>query len=178
MASLTAKTPFEGLLPIEAGTVRLSEVTHEAITWVAPHKGQTAKVSRALDKQMGVDFPSPNTHANGVVWFGPGQALVCGAAIHAIPGAAVVDQSSAWAVCALEGAGAAEVLARLVPIDLRDAMFGEGAAARTLIGHMNCVLLRTGPDRYEMMVFRSMAATLVHEVTRAMEMVAARAKAV
>ncbi len=176
MANLTAKTPFDALLPIEAGDVRLSEVTPDRITWIAPQKGQMAKVSRALDKQLGADFPSPNTHANGLVWFGPDQALVLGTALKPIAGAAMVDQTSAWACCALEGAGATDVLARLVPIDLRDTAFGAGAAARTLLGHMNCVLLRTGPTRYEVMVFRSMAATLVHEVERAMTMVAARAE--
>lgn len=174
MANLTAKTPFEGLLPLEAGDVHLSEVTYGSITWIAPHKGQTAKVSRALDKLAGADFPSPNTHSNGVVWFGPDQALVLGAPVTQITGAAVVDQSSAWAVCAMEGAAAVDVLARLVPIDLREGVFGVGSAARTVLGHMNCVLMRVSSTRYEVMVFRSMAATLVHELDRAMGMVAAR----
>ena len=176
MASLTAKTPFEGLLPVESGDVRLTEVRYEAVTWIAPQKGQMAKVSRALDKQIGVDFPAPNGHAKGVVWFGPEQALVCGAVVAPIAGAAMVDHSSAWAVCALEGEAAVDVLARLVPIDLREGVFGVGAAARTLLGHMNCVLLRTGAQRYEVMVFRSMAATCAHEIERAMQMVAARAQ--
>ncbi|MEX3014300.1 sarcosine oxidase subunit gamma [Gymnodinialimonas hymeniacidonis] len=176
MANLTAKTPFDGLLPIEAGDVHLTEITHDGITWIAPNKGQMAKLSRALDKQMGADFPSPNTHAKGLVWFGPDQALALGKPLKPVAGAAMVDQSSAWACCALEGADAALVLARLVPIDLRDSAFGVGSAARTLLGHMNCVLMRTGAERYEVMVFRSMAASLVHEVERAMKMVAARAE--
>ncbi len=176
MANLTAKTAFDGTLPIEIGAVSLTEMTHDSITWIAPHKGQMAKVSRALDKQVGADFPSPNTHQNGVVWFGPEQALVLSKGLKRIAGAAVVDQSSAWAVCALQGAGAADVLARLVPIDLRDSTFAVGAAARTLLGHMNCVLMRTGLERYEVMAFRSMAATCAHEIESAMTMVAARAE--
>ena len=176
MASLIAKTPFDGRLPLEIGPNRLTEVHPEAITWISPLKGQMAKVSRALDKQIGADFPSPNTHAKGIVWFGPDQALVLGAALKPIAGAAMVDQSSAWAVCALEGPQAAEVLARLVPIDLRDTAFGVGAAARTLLGHMNCMLMRTETERFEILVFRSMAATCAHELERAMTMLAARAK--
>lgn len=174
MARLTAKTAFDGLLPVTAGELRLEEVTHDRITWVSPLKGQMAKVSRALDKAVGADFPSPNTHAKGVVWFGPDQALVLGKSVDPMDGAAMVDQTSAWACCALDGAEVAEVLARLVPIDLRDKSFGMGAAARTMLGHMNCVLMRTGKTRYEIMVFRSMAETLVHEVERAMKMTTAR----
>ncbi|MEJ6389683.1 sarcosine oxidase subunit gamma [Gymnodinialimonas ulvae] len=174
MANLIAKSPFDGLLPLTVGRVQVTEITCDAITWVAPHKGQMAKVSRALDGQVGADFPAPNTHANGVVWFGPEQALVLGAPLKPIAGAALVDHGSAWAICALDGADAAEVLARLVPIDLRDGVFGPGAAARTLLGHMNCVLMRTGPDRFQVMVFRSMAASCAHEISRAMAMVAAR----
>lgn len=174
MANLTAKPPFDGLLPLTHGDTTLTEVTYERVTWIAPHKGQMAKTSRALNKQIGADFPSPNTHANDVVWFGPEQALVLRTPLKPISGAALVDQTSAWAICTLEGADAAAVLARLVPIDLRHGAFGPGAAARSLLGHMNCVLMRTGPDRFQIMVFRSMAATCAHELSRAMAMVAAR----
>jgi sarcosine oxidase subunit gamma len=177
VANLIAKTPFDGLLPLTLGDTNLSEVTYDAITWIAPHKGQMAKTSRALDQQIGADFPSPNTHANGVVWFGPEQALVLGRPLAPISGAALVDHSSAWAICSLDGADATAVLARLVPIDLRADAFGPGAAARTLLGHMNCVLMRTGPTRFQIMVFRSMAASCVHDISRAMAMVAARANA-
>ncbi|MBL4629521.1 MAG: sarcosine oxidase subunit gamma, partial [Roseicyclus sp.] len=109
-----------------------------------------------------------------VVWTGPEQAMVLGTALKPISGAALSDQTSAWACCALSGGDAAAVLGRLVPIDLREDVFAVGHGARTLLGHMNCVLLRTGPQRYEIMVFRSMAATATHELGRAMGMVAAR----
>ena len=68
-----------------------------------------------------------------------------------------------------------DILARLVPIDLRDQAFPDGAAARTLFGHMTAVLMRLGPEHYEVMVFRSMAGTLAHDLKDAMESVAARA---
>lgn len=181
MANLTAKTAFDGLLPIAKGDVTLSEITFDAITWVAPYKGKAAAVSKALDKQIAAAFPDPNrTTGSGdarAVWTGPGQAFVLGKPLKPITGAAMADQTSAWAACALEGDHAAEVLARLVPIDLRDETFAVGHAARTVLGHMTCVLIRTGAVRYEIMVFRSMAATCTHEITRAMRMVAARADA-
>lgn len=174
MANLTAKTPYEGLLPITAGGVTLTEVSHAAITWIAPSKGKAPAVSKALEKQTSAPFPEPGRISGPTVWVGAGQAMVVGAALKPLAGAAMSDQTSAWACCAVEGTQAAEVLARLVPIDLRDTKFAVGHAARTLLGHMNCVLMRTGVARYEVMVFRSMATTAAHELERSMKMVAAR----
>lgn len=178
MAKLTAKTAFNGLLPITTGRVTLSEIDYDAITWIAPAKGRAAAVSKALVKQISAAFPEPNCTTGTdtkAVWTGPGQAMVLGAVMKPIAGAAMSDQTSAWACCRVDGAGASAVLARLVPIDLRPDAFAVGDAARTLMGHMNCVLTRTGPNCYDVMVFRSMAATAAHELERAMRMVAARA---
>ncbi|WP_224815886.1 sarcosine oxidase subunit gamma [Hasllibacter sp. MH4015] len=181
MANLTAKTAFDDLLPITNGDVTLSEIPFDTITWVAPYNGKAAAVSKALDKQIGADFPGPNRTTCSAdaraVWTGPEQAFVLGKPLKPITGAAMADQTSAWAACALEGDHAAEVLARLMPIDLREEVFAVGHAARTVLGHMNCVLMRTGAARYEIMVFWSMASTCAHEIERAMRMVAARADA-
>ncbi|OAN70758.1 hypothetical protein A8B78_04725 [Jannaschia sp. EhC01] len=174
MASLTQKTAFDGLLPITTGTTTLEEVTHDAITWVAPAKGKAAAVSKALEKQIQAPFPKPNRISGPAVWTGPGQAMVLGQPLRPLSGAALSDQTSAWACCAIDGPDARDVLSRLVPIDLRADVFKVGHAARTVLGHMNCVLMRPAQDRYEVMVFRSMAATATHELTRAMAMVAAR----
>lgn len=177
MARLIAKSPFEALLPVEVAGCVLSEVQSEAITSVAPFAGQEEAVSAALLSAIGAGFPAPDrmTSADGVriVWTGRAQAMVLGPAV-APAGAAVTDQSDAWAVVALDGSIARQVLARLVPIDLRDRAFPDGASARTMLAHMTCTLMRTGAERYEIMVFRSMAATAVHDLSVAMKSVAAQ----
>jgi sarcosine oxidase subunit gamma len=89
-------------------------------------------------------------------------------------GAAVADQLSGWTVLELSGDNARDVLARLAPIDLREGALPEGATSRTVIGQMTGSMTRTGVDIYEVMVFRSMAGTAVHELERAMKGVAAR----
>ena len=177
MISLIAKSACEGLLPLSYGSATLTEAFSEAITSVMPLKGQDKAVSAALKDAVGAELPGPGrTTGNAgarVVWSGTGQAMVLGPRV-TIAGAAVTDQSDGWACMALEGEDARAVLARLVPLDLRVGVFKSGHAARTLLGHMSCVLMRTGKDRYGLMVFRSMAKTAVHELEIAMKSVAAQ----
>lgn len=177
MARLIAKTACEGLLPVRIGGIAMSEVLHGAITLVAPFKGQEKRVSDALKSAVGAAFPAVG-RATGragarIVWSGLGQALVLGPPVD-VPGAAVSDQSDGWACIALEGNDVPAVLARLCPLDLRAQSFKRGHAARSLLGHMTCLFLRTGAARYELLVFRSMAHTAVHELRRAMTSVAAQ----
>jgi heterotetrameric sarcosine oxidase gamma subunit len=176
VASLVAKTPCAGLLPVTHGTTTLSELTPEAITSIAPFDGEEAAVSAALEATAGAGFPAPNRWTGTttrIVWTGPGQAMALGPRV-APPGAALTDQSDAWAVMRLEGQGAEAVLARLIPIDVRRAQMPQGHAARTLLHHMTCTLMRVGDDAFDILVFRSMAATAVHHIETAMRSVAAQ----
>lgn len=88
------------------------------------------------------------------------------------PGARATDQSDAWAVVTLSGPGATDALARLATLNLRAMAMGQ--ATRSPIGHMPGHITCLGPDAWRLMVFRSMAATLVREVTHAMHQVHAR----
>ena len=81
--------------------------------------------------------------------------------------AALTDQTDASAVVRIEGDAVEAVLARLVPVDLRIGSFAEGRTARTMVGHMTASVTRVGPMAFEVMVMRSMAATVVHELTEA-----------
>jgi sarcosine oxidase subunit gamma len=177
MARLIATTPCAGLLPRTIGTVVLTEIELGKVTLVAPFKGQEKTVSEALKATIGVGFPAPNRCVGmdpRALWCGMGQALVIGTACPELP-AACVDQSDAWAALRIDGANAVAVLARLTPIDLRASVFKRGHTARTLIGHMTGGITRLGAQSYEVMVMRSMAATLVYEFEQAAENVDARA---
>ncbi|SEM79116.1 sarcosine oxidase subunit gamma [Roseovarius tolerans] len=180
MVELQAESPGEGRLPVTAGDLRLSEVVRERMTWLAPYKGQAAALSEAMQAAHGMGWPKAGrmTGRKGAraMWFGRDMALLIGP--EPDPGlaahAALVDQSDAWAVLALEGPGAPEVLARLCPLDLRDQVFKRGHVARTEVAHMAGAIARMGADNWRIMVFRSMAGTLIHEVETAMRRVAAR----
>lgn len=172
MADLIALTPCAGLLPLAHGRVEAVEVLPVRLTSVAPFAGQEAAVSAQLEAQVGAGFAAPNRRSGAVTWFGHGTWLVAGDVV--LDGAAVTDQSDAFAVVQLSGARAEDVLARLVPVDLRGKVFKTNHVAKTMLGHMAVTIIRTGPDSFEIMAMRSMAKTLVHDLEVAMRAVAFR----
>lgn len=180
MAELIAKSPCDGLLPVKIGTNTVSEVDFGPIWSVSPLKGATEKTSKAMEAAHGVAFPAPNQAlVSGDVtalWFGRAHAVLIGAEPDAKvkAQAAVTDQSDAWTVVRLEGDGAEAVLARLVPVDLRLSAFGVGQTVRSLVYHMTGSITRVDEKAFQIMVFRSLAHTLVHDLKTAMEAVAAR----
>ncbi len=159
--------------------VTLAEADLGQITSVAPFMGQDKALAGAL-KALGLSFPAPNqvSSKGGVrlVWTGRDQAFLIGAAPQGLDGlAALTDQSDGWAALRLDGPGAGDVLARLYPLDLRAAAFPVGRVARAPLNHMSSILMRPGPQSFEMLVFRSMARTAWHEAEVAMRALAARA---
>jgi len=174
---LIAKSPLAGHPPLTLGTATLSELLLPRLTSVAPFRGQDKALARAL-KTLGLTFPAPNaiSVAEGarLVWTARDQAVLMGAdpaplAAHA----ALTDQSDGWAGLAIEGPAVTDILARLFPLDVRT--MPPGTAARAPLNHMSSLLIRTAPERFEILVFRSMARTAWHEVEADMSAVAARA---
>ncbi len=180
MADLKPRSACADLLPLSRGALHLEELSWDPIWSISPFKGRGQAVSDALNAALGVGFPVPGTWDGGAdlraVWSGLDQAFLVGAVPpEGLAGqAALTDQSDSWATVALSGPDAEAVLARLVPVDLREAAFGVGRCIRTQVQHMTCVVLRDAPDRFVIMAFRSMAGTLVHELDVAMQGVAAR----
>lgn len=169
MARLIATSPCAGLELAGGPDCVLGEVDYGTITSVAPFRGRGKEVSDALQVSIGTGLPAANrmvvTAGARIVWSGLGQAFVLGPPVTP-EGAAVTDQSDAWACLALDGRGSVDVLARLTPLDLRECRFRRGHAARSLLGHMPCLLMRPDTTRYEILVFRSMARTAVRELGR------------
>ena len=181
MARLIETTPCAGLLPMTIGTVGLSEVDLGPVFSVAPFKGQAKAVDAALKDVIGAGFPKPGKQVTKegvrVLWSGAGQALVIGARPEGLEElAAVTDQSDASATVRIDGADAEAVLARLVPIDLRRTVFPRNSTARTMLAHLTVSVTRVDADAFEIMTMRSMAGTLVDDLSEAAEGVAARAR--
>lgn len=176
MPELIAKSALEGRSKTLGG-VTLAEVDVGPITSVAILPGGAKAVAKGL-KMLGLAMPEPGTFAEKkgarIVWTGRDQAFLTGVEALLPEGAALTDQSDGWAVLAIGGPGAVDVLARLVPMDLRLGAFPVGRVLRTQLNHMNVVILRVGDHAFEIMGFRSMARTAWHELEAAMQMLAAR----
>ncbi|MDW4497014.1 sarcosine oxidase subunit gamma [Sulfitobacter sp. D35] len=177
MIELLAKSPCTGFLPRSIGELMLTEAGLGPMATVSPYAGRTERLTVSLSDAFGLDWPesgrSDSRDGRWLIWFGRDAALLTGVAPAANLGehAAVTDQSDAWAAVELAGPGSEEVLARLVPVDLRLARFERGQTTRTLLGHMNASITRTGAENFLILVFRSMAETLVRELAEAMESV-------
>ncbi len=182
MARLVAATPCAGLVPVTVGALTLEEVAPGPVTLVAPFRGRGEAADKVLQEALSLRLPAPNravaAGAARALWFGPGKALLCGVAVPEglADEAALVAQSDGFAAVRLAGAGAVEVLARLVPVDLRPGPFPPGSTARTFLGHMTVSVTRweAGPAAFEILAMRSMAGSLVHDLRIAMQGVTAR----
>ncbi|WP_417699912.1 sarcosine oxidase subunit gamma [Pseudophaeobacter sp.] len=180
MVDLLAKTACDGLAPLNIGTVCLREGPTVPMTTLAPYRGQQAALDAALQAAHGLGFPpiggSCQSGDARALWFGRDLGLLMGIEPEATLAqyAALTDQSQGWAVMRLEGQGGEEVLARLCPVDLRLSAFGVGAALHTEARHMQASICRIEEDCFQIMVFRSMARTMYHDLKTAMEAWAAR----
>jgi len=177
VVKLIAKSAADGLLPIEIGQVRVEEIVAPMAS-LSAYAGKVDALSQSLKSTHGLALPEvgQTTNAGDVScqWFGLNHVMLMGEEPDAAlsEAAAVTDQSDAWCRVRITGAGARDVLARLVPVDLRDDAVPVGKAIRTDVQHMSGALARVGEDAWEVMVFRSMAGTLVHDLKTAMETVA------
>jgi len=168
---LVAGSPAAGLLPVEGLGVEIYEPDFAPLTSLA---ATGPGLEAALQSAHGLALPSAGRFTQSgddlCVWFGVSHYLLVGTRADAslAASAAATDQSDAWCRVIAQGPRAAEMLAYLTPIDLRDAAFPVGSAARSLLGHMSAALVRREDDSFELYAFRSMAGTLVHELEEAL----------
>ncbi len=76
--------------------------------------------------------------------------------------ASVMDQSDGYAGVRVDGPAAVDVLAKGVFIDLHDKAFPVGSAAGVSVAHIGVILWRRDAAAYEMLCFRSYAASFWH----------------
>ncbi|WP_010142145.1 sarcosine oxidase subunit gamma [Oceanicola sp. S124] len=176
---LTARNALpQGEVRTLAGT-RIEVLAMRRLTSLMPGR-DAAPLRQALKKHHGLVLPEPGQCSRfgeaECLWFGRDQYLLIGEPPSPLLAgtATMTDQSDAWTSVLLEGPLARAVLARLTPLDLRDRALPEGASARSEIAHMQGALTRVTPDGYRLMVFRSMAETLLRALRETLETVAAR----
>lgn len=124
----------------------------------------------ALSSAFGLTLPTrPKTSAsaNGrhALWLGPDEWLLIdetGADLMAAAASAGVlhsatDVSHRNTAVLVSGPDAAGAIASACPLDLGNAVFPVGAAARTVLGKIEVVLLRSGEEDYRVECWRSFA---------------------
>lgn len=101
---------------------------------------------------------------------GPGEWLfVSGDAAQSpeIDGAMVVDQSHGRTLFRLSGPDAIAILMRGVAVDLAGGALPVGASASMAFGHLSINLTRTGEYSFDIVVGRSFAESLYHDLRQA-----------
>ncbi|MGR3541450.1 MAG: sarcosine oxidase subunit gamma, partial [Hasllibacter sp.] len=133
MADLAERDAGRSRYPIAVGGARAAELA------VATGHPGFAAAGAQVGARLGMPAPGRGAAARAgrVLWFGHGQAMLIGAP--PLGAVRAADQSDAWCRVLVSGPRAGAALARLVPIDLRASEFGEGAVARTLLGHMSAL---------------------------------------
>jgi sarcosine oxidase subunit gamma len=172
---LTEKSPCDGALPIAVNGTALSEVDLGPLTLLSPWRDRERGMGDALKAAHGVTWPDVGRATGGravdrqnnrAIWFGLGQVLLAGPTPQAdlADHGAMVDQSDAWTCLQLDGDNSADVLARLVPVDMRATVFKRGHTARTELGHVQVSVTRLSNTAFLILGPRSMAGSLVHDL--------------
>lgn len=101
---------------------------------------------------------------------GPGEWLLVSedpAQSPEIDGAMIVDQSHGRTLFRLSGPDATAILMRGVAVDLGGGVLPVGASSSMAFGHLSINLARVDQDRYELVVGRSFAESLYHDLRQA-----------
>jgi sarcosine oxidase subunit gamma len=166
-------SPFPAASAASRAGIRLSALPRGSIWQVACWPDSFDEVEGELAAALRTQTPAPARVAAGhdgrllvrveplKWWIFGADGADCPLALGSERGA-VLDMSHDQAGIAVEGAGASELLKRIVPIDLRERAFPDLSWATTLAHHMITRVLRRdrGVPRYEVMVMRSYAGDL------------------
>lgn len=169
-----------------AGEVFMRDRDGLGLATVLPRNRQHAALAARVRQLWGIELPSGprRVESEGVAFIGigpdawlascEGQPNIFAAELReALTGlASVSDQSDGYAPLRVSGSKARETLLKLVPVDLDPRAFGIGAVASTLAAHIGVTLWRLEDDAqgsavFELVVFRSLAASLQHALSEA-----------
>lgn len=172
--------PLAALGGVDAkiGENRILELDELAIVSVATPLDGEAVLAQALDAGWGMSIPEPSrstvsgdyravrTSPDQLLLMFPHEAPNANAVVQdTLNGAGyTTDQTDNWVVLEISGADVHAALERLSPVDVSPSAFPENANARTVMEHMGAIVIRTGPDRFQLMSASSSAKSFLHAV--------------
>ena len=162
--------------------VAFSERRDLAVVQVACFPGDSAEVSKRLEKSIDVAAAEPNRASTGngttVLWAGPERWLVVrreaepgdlagllGDAFANMPAVAVTDLSHNRSVFRLSGPRVRDLLAKGIPLDFDPSAFAPGTVAQSRFGHVVVLLHAVENSTFELYVMRSFALSLWEDLT-------------
>ncbi len=176
---LDAQWPLDGTDLRYDGIVILGVTRVSAVSISIP-QGAASKVSASLKKRFGEDLPavgaslSDDDQTTRLLRLGQDELLLLVDTFTADSVASareifnqtayLVDLSDSFAMLEISGGRCLEALERICPLDLAPDRFGQGAVARTLMEHLDVIILRTGEDKYLLISARSTAKNFLHAV--------------
>lgn len=172
----TATSAFAGVaapLATAGAGLTVTVLDNLGLATVHARKGSALALSAKVKAAYGLELPArPQRNANGPVAFvgtGPGAWMAVSEggplgwadklAADLAGVASVNDQSDGYAALRLEGPKVLDVLAKGVFLDLDAKVFPPGSAAGVTIAHIGAVLWRREAEVFEVLVFRSYAAS-------------------
>ena len=183
MHSLAALTPLGNRLPKteQIGALQISEITDCALASVTQRIGKDQAFAAAAETLFATALPAPGAWQQagvyGLIWTGPDQwfieapfasheniAQILKAGLGG--SASVTEQTDGWVRFDVQGARVVDLLERLCPAPSR--RMQTGAATRTLLEHMGCLLIcRETARHFSLLAPRSYAKSLAHALTAA-----------
>lgn len=156
--------------------VRIGELRGWSLLQVAGFAGTRTRVDEAVSAAYRISVPDRigaavragalllmRTGPEQLWIIGPGDPMAAEGVLRGdiAPGmGGVVSLSHSRTRLVLEGRKARDVLAKGFPIDLHPDVFGIDQFALTGLDHTPVLLLRSGPDRYELLAMRTFALTI------------------
>lgn len=176
---LDAQWPLDGTDLRYDGIVILGVTRVSAVSVSIPREGE-AGVSAAVNKRFGEDLPtvggslSDDEQSMRLLRLGQDELLLLIDSFTADPVASareifnqtsyLVDLSDSHAMLEVSGGRCLAALERICPLDLHPDKFTQGAVARTLMEHLDVIILRSGEDKYLLISARSTAKNFLHAV--------------
>ncbi len=178
---LSATTPLSGLHSI-IGNVTLNEVNPEIFCISIPKK-MDEKVASEFKKILKFDIPiigqsSLNKNATiRLIRNSLDQFFILFEKASEVTGVMkslekyfyITEQSDAWVGIELSGKGSYSCLERICPLDLSTESFGVNTAVRTLMEHLNVLIIKTTEESFLLLSASSSAKSFLNAVETSAE---------
>lgn len=176
---LTPKSPLDGIV-LSIGGTKIREVTGSAIVSIAIANGGEAGLKNAILEAYHVEQPaigqSAITEVDNARFLGlqrnqlfvlfdcdaPRREQIVAAKLG--EAAYLTDQSDGWVILRLSGEKSIPALQRICMLDLELAQFPPGAVARTVMEHLDVIIVREAPDTFLLISARSSAQSFLHAI--------------